>query len=596
MPVLADTSNRLRTVRFGVFEVDFQLRELRKRGLRIRVQEKPFRVLELLLERPGEIVPRAELRDRLWPDTFVGFERSLNTAVNSLRCALGDCAANPRFIETRARQGYRFIFPLEYTKPPAQEPARGVEAIAVLPFQNSIGDPETEYLSDGITEGVINNLSRLHNVKVMARSTVFHFKGRTDDPRRAGRELDADAVLVGEVASSGDSLRISLELVHVKTGWRLWGEQYIRKLSELFAVEEQIAREISERLKLQLTSQEDRLLARHPTSNMSAYQDYLKGRYYWNRMTEDSVKKAVSCFEHAIEKDPSFALAYAGLADAYSLFAFFDMVSPQAALPRARGAALKALQIDEGLAEAHISLAGIIKASNWDWHGSEREYRRALELNPNSAEAHRHYACLLAAMGKTHEALRENHLALELDPLSLAISMEKAWLLYMAREHARAVQQLLETLDLEPAFAPAHYVLALAYEQMGNFEVAAAAFGKIQAFVGNNSTALAGLGHVFAMAGHKTKAFGTLKVLEELARQRYVAPYSFALLFAGLGKLDQAFEWLEKSLECHDAWLVWLDRDPRLDNLRLDPRYAAFRLRLGHPTKTDAADEIGRRG
>ncbi len=585
MPSLSETSERLRTVRFGVFEADFQARELRKRGLLVRLQEKPFQILELLLERPGTVVTRKELQEKLWPDTFVGFERSLNTAVNTLRSALGDCAVNPRFIETRARQGYRFIFPVDVLKSgvPAGQVSHDIESIAVLPFRNLGGDLETEYLSDGITEGVINSLAQLREVRVMARSTVFRLKGRETDPRQAGRELAVHAVLVGEVSPRGDSVLITLELVEVEAGWRIWGGQYCRNLADLLAVQEEISREITEKLRLRLSRHEDRRLSKRPTRSPAAYQDYLKGRFYWNRMTEESVKKALSCFERAIETDPSFALAYTGLSDAYSLFAFFDLVPPQSVLPKARESALKALQMDEGLAEAHISLASITKAYDWDWQGSERGYRRALELNPHSAEAHRLYACLLSALGESQEALRENQLALELDPLSFVISMERAWLFYMAHEYTRAVQQVLETLEMEPSFSPAHYVLALAYEQLGKYDVACAAFGKIQSCVGNNSTALAGLAHVFAMAGQKVKSTAALKVLEELSRRRYVAPYSLALVLAGLGKVDQAFEWLEKSVECRDAWLVWLNRDPRLDNLRFDPRFSSLLRRMGLP-------------
>jgi tetratricopeptide (TPR) repeat protein len=416
---------------------------------------------------------------------------------------------------------------------------------------------------------------------VMARSTVFRYKGQAIDPQRVGRELAARALLVGEVAPRGDSLVIEIELVDVETGWRLWGEHYCRKLSDLLAVEEEISREITEKLRLRLNQQDARRLAKRPTVNPEAYQDYLKGRFFWNRMTEESVRKAVSCFERAIEKDPSFALAYTGLSDACSLLAFFDLVSPPAVFPKAREAALKALQIDEGLAEAHASLAGIAKTYDWDWQGAERELQKALELNPNYADAHRWYADLLCALGRPEDALRESQKAQELDPLSLVISMEMAWNLYMSREYTRAVQQALNTLEMEPNFSPAHFVLALAYEQMGKYEVAFAAFEKIHSFAGNNSAALAGLGHAFGVAGQKTKATGVLKVLEELSKRRFVSPYSLALVLAGLGKANRALQWLEKSVEIHDVWLVWLSRDPRFDGLRLDPRFQAILGRIG---------------
>ncbi len=584
MSNLNATLEEIRSVRFGVFEADLQARELRKRGLRVKLQAKPFLLLEMLLARPGEVVTRKELRERLWPDTFVGFDRSLNTAVNSLRAALGDSALNPRFIETRARLGYRFIAPVEASQNgggPKPRPAYGGDSIAVLPFRNLTGDPDTEYLSDGITEAVINNLSQVQEIRVLARSTMFRFKGRENDPQLVGRELAARTVLTGEVASYGNGLCMSAELVEVETGWRLWGRQYRRQFADLLAVEEEVSREITETLRLRLSRQEEGRLARRPTSNAAAYQDYLKGRFYWNRMTEESVKKALSFFERAIEKDHAFALAYTGLADAYSLLAFFDLVPPREVMPKAREAVLRALEIDSGLAEAHVSLAGITKVYDWDWKGAEREYVRALELNPHSADAHRLYASLMSALGRPAEAGRENQKAQELDPLSLVISMEGAWHYYMAREYTRAVHQVLETLEMEPNFPPAHFVLALAYEQIGRYDVALAAFEKVRFFAGNNSTALAGLGHVFSSAGQKSKAMGALKVLEELSKRRYVAPYSLALVYSGLGMTDEAFEWLGKSLEFRDAWLIWLNRDPRLDRLRADPRFSAILQRLG---------------
>jgi TolB-like protein/Tfp pilus assembly protein PilF len=583
---MSESPERMRSVRFGTFEVDLHARELRKGGLRLRLQEKPFQILELLLERSGEVVTRKDLREKLWPDSFVGFDRSLNTAMNNLRQVLGDSATNPRFVETRARQGYRFIAPVEVRRhgsPHVPTAHEGIHSIGVMPFRNLTGDAEMEYLSDGITESLINSLSQVPGIRVMARCTMFRYKGRATDPQSVGRDLGARALLVGEVTRRTNALVIGTELVEVENGWRLWGEQYSRKLADLQAVEQEISREITEKLRLRLTQEDKKRLARRPTASPEAYQDYLKGRFYWNKTTEESLRKAIVYFEQAIEKDPSYALAYTGLSDAYCLFGFFNLVSPREVLPKAKQAAIKALEIDDGLAEAHASLAGIMKSYDWDWQGAEREYRRALELNPNYAEAHRWYADFLSATGRPQEALRENRKAQELDPLSLVISMEGAWNLYMARDYQAAEQQALKTLEMEPNFAPATFALALAYEQMGKRKEAIAAFKRTRSSSGSNPATLAGLGHALGGTGRETGPRAILKELHAISKRCYVSPYCFALVHAGLREQDRAFEWLEKAVEDHDVWLVWLKTEPRFDNLRSDLRFQDLLGRVGLP-------------
>lgn len=358
-------------VRFGPFEVDPEAGELRKRGLKLKIEGKPFQILAVLLERAGEVVTRKELRERLWsPDTYVVFDRNLNTAVNKLRQALGDSAVSPRFIETLPRRGYRFIAPVEMpgatrsSRAPAAEP---VHTIAVLPFLNTIGDPSAEYLADGITESLIGALSRLPSVRVMARSTVFRYKGREVDPQSVGGELKIECVLTGRVGLQGDALTVGAELVDVSTGWRLWGQQYSRKSSAILAVEEEISRDISTELKLRLTGQEKQRLAKRYTDNVEAYWEYLRGRYHWNKMTEEGLRKAIAHFEEAIRQDRRYALAYAGLADCYGLFGQFNLLPPAEVMPKAKEAALEALDLDEGLAEAHASLAAVLSFFEWDW-------------------------------------------------------------------------------------------------------------------------------------------------------------------------------------------------------------------------------------
>ena len=393
MNSILEPKSALRTVRFGPFEADIEAGELRKRGLKLKLEGKPFQILAVLLERAGGVVTRQELRERLWsPDTYVVFDRNLNTAVNKLRQALGDSAETPRFVETLPRRGYRFIAPVGVPGATRADPSESVHSIAVLPFLNPARDPSMEYLADGITESLIGALSRLPGVRVMARSTVFRYQGREVDPQTVGRELKIEAVLTGRVAEQGETLTVCAELVDVGTGWRLWGQQYSRKPSAIFAVEEEISRDISTELRLRLTGEEKQRLAKRCTDNAEAYWEYLRGRYHWNKMTEEGLRKAIAHFEEAIRKDRRYALAYAGLSDCYGLFAHFNLLPPAEVMPRAKETALQALDLDEGLAEAHASLAGVLNVFEWDWHATEREYRRALELNPNYATAHRWYA------------------------------------------------------------------------------------------------------------------------------------------------------------------------------------------------------------
>ncbi|MGH9397597.1 MAG: winged helix-turn-helix domain-containing protein [Terriglobia bacterium] len=576
-----------RAFRFGIFELDLQARELRRRGVSVRLQEKPFQILELLLERAGEVVPRKDLRQKLWPDTFVGFDRSLNTAVNSLRRALGDLPGNPRFLETRSRQGYRFIAPVEAIPRRLVRGAQdaALDSIAVLPFRNVSGDSEMEYLSDGISETLINKLSRLPDVRVMARSTVFRYKGREVDPQTVGHELNVRALLTGSVMQRADTLTIGAELVDASKGWRLWGEQYSVAFTDIFAVQDEISREITEKLRLRLTEEARKRVARHYTADPEAYRDYLRGMYHGNKMTEDGLKKGIVHFERAIQRDPHFALPYAGLSDSYALFAYFGIFPSREVMPKAEQAARKALAIDQNLGEVHVSLAGILKSFHWDWSGAEVEYGKAIELSPNYARAHQWYADFLASQKRTDEAIREMDRALELDPLSLIINMEMAWVLYMAHEYERAIEQALKTIEIEPQFSPAHHVLGLANEQMGNQEDAVRSCKKAHDGSGGNPISLAALGHAYAAAGHKPEARGILNELRDQAKRGYVSPYALAIVCAGMGNRAQSLDWLQKAHDERDAWLVWIQPDPRLDCLRQEPRFHDLQRRMTLPAE-----------
>ncbi len=456
-----------------------------------------------------------------------------------------------------------------------------IDSVAVLPFVNTSTDPDTEYLSDGITETLIRQLSQIPQLKVMARSTVFRYKGRNIDPQKVGRDLDVRAVLTGRVSRRGETLTISMELMNVRDGSELWGVQYDRKLADILAVQEDIAREITDKLRLRLAGEEGRRLTGHSTENAEAYQLYLRGRYYWNKRTPDGIQKAIEYFQEAIEKDPSYALAYAGLADCYHVPA--NPLPPKQRMPQAKAAAMKALELDNTLVEAHTTLARVLYAYDWDWSGAEKEFKRAIELNPRYAPAHEWYGDNLSAIGQLREANAEEKRAQKLEPLSLVINFEVALASYFSRDYNQAIDQFQKALELDPNFPPPHTYLPAAYEQKGMFEEAMAGFQRAIATTkgADNILVMASLGHVYAVSGRKTEARKILAELQRLSEHSYVPAHDVALVYVGLGEKDKAFEWLDKAYEEHSFNLTHLKVEPRFDPLRSDPRFADLLRRIG---------------
>src|SRR5712692_415586 len=447
-----------------------------------------------------------------------------------------------------------------------------IESIAVLPFQNRSTEADTEYLSDGLAESLIYRLSQLPNLKVSPTSSVFQYKGKQIDPVKVGQQLGVNAVLSGRIVQRGDNLTISAELVDVRYNKLLWGEQYERKMSELLQTQREIAREIVDKLKLKVSG-EEKGLAKHYTESNEAYQLYLKGRFYWNKRTPEFIKKSIEYFNQAIEKDPSFALAYAGLADCYVVPA--NALPPREAMPKAKAAAMRALELDETLAEAHTSLARVLAVYDWNWPGAEKEYKRAIELNPRYAIAHQWYGGYFEAMGRHNEAIAEEKKAQELDPLSLIINFELGAAFYYARDYDQAIEQFKKTLELEPSFPLTYVLLPDSYELKGRYGEAIAGFKK--GILLNRGSAwsfsMAGLGHVYAMSGQKGEARSVLDELKQLSGQQYVPASSIALIYAGLGEKEQAFAWLEKAYEERAFQMQFLKVEPRWDTLRSDPRY-----------------------
>jgi len=463
-----------------------------------------------------------------------------------------------------------------------------ISSLAILPLVNTSDDANAEYFSDGITETIINSLSQLPRLKVMARSTVFRYKGHDIDPQEVGRRLGVRAVLTGRVLHREGTLNIQTELVDAVDGSQLWGEQYSRRSSDIFELQEEIAKEITGKLRLKLTGEERGRLTKRHTEDAEAYQLYLKGNYFWNKRTLGAVKKSIEYFQRAIEIDQHYALAYTGLSNSYAKLGDVGMtaIPPREAFSKAKAAAMKALEIDDYLAEAHTSLAHV-HMHGYEWPSAGSEFRRALKLNPNYATAHHWHAYHLIMTGRADEAFTEIAKALELDPLSLPIHTDFGELLFLARQYDRAIEQLRQTLEMDAYYYQAHLVLARVYSQKGMFEESVAEFSRSHEIAGDSTRALASLGHAYGASGKREEARHVLARLNELSKDKYVSPYGVALVYLGLGENDRAFEWLNRAYEEHAEWVIYLTIDPRLDPLRPDQRFGELVRRVGlHDAQT----------
>jgi serine/threonine-protein kinase len=459
--------------------------------------------------------------------------------------------------------------------------SKTIDSLAVLPLLNASADPEMEYLSDGITESIINALSQLPELRVMARSIVFRYKGQEVDPQQVGRELDVRAVLVGRVLKHDDRLIVWAELVDAADGSQVWGEHYNRQFADLFAVQEVIANGITEKLQLKLSGEEKKQLTKRYTDNIEAYQLYLQGRYFWNRRTAEGIKNGIRYFEQAIAEDPNYALAYTGLADCYIMSGFYDYLLPADAFPQAKVAVLKALEIDDALAEAHISLAAIRTFYEWDWLDAERDFKQGLKLNAQSVKGHHWYACSLTSQGRFEEGFREMKRAQELEPLSLILNRDVGRHYYFLRQYDRAITQCRKTLEMDPHFILAHFYLAPAYEQKGMFEEVSQELQQAIRLSGRSASMVALLGHAYAVAGSRDEALAVLKELDERAQREYVSAFYMVLIYLGLEDKDEAFTWLERAYEERSTHLVWLKVDPIFDGLRSDHRFTDLMRRMG---------------
>jgi len=460
--------------------------------------------------------------------------------------------------------------------------AKSSPSIAVLPFTNLSADKEQEYFCDGMAEEIINALTHVEDLRVVARTSAFAFKYKREDIREIGRKLKVETLLEGSVRKAGNRLRISAQLINVADGYHLWSERYDRDMEDVFAIQDEISLAIVDKLKLKLLGGEKAKLVKRHTEDLGAYNLYLKGRYFWNKRTEQGYQKALEYSQQAIERDPTYALAYAGIADCYDLLGWYDYLPPEEAFPRAKAAAEKALEMDETLAEANASLGWISANYDWDWLAAESKYKRAIELNPSYATVHQWYAEYLSYMGRHDESIAEAKRAQELDPLSIIINNDLGQVLYYARQYDRAIEQLQKALELDPDFIIAHFFLAFLYAQKAMYGEAIAEVQKAMNLSGGGDLLMvAQLGTIYSSSGRRDEAKKVLDELYELSKQRYVSPFYIALIYVGLRQKNQAFEWLEKAYEERDHWLETLKVHPMLDSVRSDPRFTALLKKMG---------------
>ncbi|MBZ5616326.1 MAG: winged helix-turn-helix domain-containing protein [Acidobacteriia bacterium] len=614
------------TVRFGPFQLDLRAAELQHNGTKIKLPEQPFQILAELVAHPGEVVTREELRQRLWrSDTFVDFDHGLNTAVKRLRELLGDSAEDPRYIETLPRHGYRLMVPVEKPEPFASPIFRAflrrrktwlavsvliiaavvagvlsrqrlielfrpvkVESLAVLPLENLSGNPEEEYFADGMTEALITELGKVSALRVISRQSVMQYKGTTKPVPQIAQELRVDAVVEGSALRTGQKVRITTQLVQANPERHLWSESYERDLSDVITLQREVTHAIVREISVTLTPQERVSVSAARTVNPDAYEDYLKGLFYWSQRTPESLRKSAEYFQQSIAKDPSYAPAYASLAEFFQVSSQYGVLTSKESLPKAKAAAMKALALDDSLAEAHAALADAL-GEDYDWKAAEAEYRRALELNPGSARVHYLYSLgFLTPLGRHAEAIAEMQRAQELDPLSLIISANLGTTFMLDRQFDQAIQQCRRTLEMDPHFVPARGALALAYEGKGMLEETIREMQKVLADSYAPQT-VSQLARAYALAGKRAEALKVMAELNQLSGRAYVSSYDVATVYVALGENDRAFAELEHAYDEHSERLIWLGVDWRFDDLHSDPRFQSLLRRMNLPQRGSEA-------
>jgi TolB-like protein/DNA-binding winged helix-turn-helix (wHTH) protein/Flp pilus assembly protein TadD len=638
---MADDHQVRECFRFGVFQLDLRAGELRKHGGRIRLQEQPFQVLAMLLSHSGELVTREQLQRKLWSaDTFVDFDHGLNKAISKIREALGDSAENPRFVETVTRRGYRFLAsvtvdgptPIHSLEPTVQahpadtqdrsdvtdEPAARwtllpsvwriaisvlllliasvatwkfhgrnppsalvIRSLAVLPLESLSNDASQDYFADGMTDELIADLGQISALRVISRTSVMAYKRARKPLPQIARELNVDAVVEGTVLRSGDRVRITAQLIEASADKHLWSESYEGELRDTLALQNKVARAIADEIRINLNPQEQAALKNVKVVNPKAYESYLKGRYFWNKRTASGLKVALAYFKQSIDEDPTYAQSYSGLADTYALLGdwqYSEMTSKEA-LPKAKSAAVKALELDGALGEAHNSLAFCLDAFDWNFDSAGKEFRRAIALNPSYATAHHWYAWHLGVLGRNEDAIAEMRKAQNLDPLSLIINADLAELLLIAHSYDESIRQSRKTIEMDPNFALAHNQLGQAYLQKNMNEEAIAELQKAVQLSGGSPTCIANLARAYAASGKRSEAIRLLTEVKNHSGPTYSDGSEIAVIYTALADSDQAMIWLQKGYEERFNPSVLLR--PGFDPLRSDPRFQELVRQIG---------------
>jgi TolB-like protein/Flp pilus assembly protein TadD len=565
------------TIRFGVYEVDLRAGELRKQGVKVKLQEQPLQVLQILLQNPGAVITREELQQRIWPsDTFVDFDHGLYNAIRRLREALEDSAETPHYVETLARRGYRFVGRLD---PPSTSTPSPIRSLAVLPLENLSHDPEQEYFAEGLTEALITTLAKIGELRVVSRTSIMLYKGVRKPLREIARELEVDAIIEGTVLRAGDRVRITAQLIDAAKEAHLWAESYERDLRDVLTLQSEVAQAVAREVRVKLTPQEQAYIAHVRRVDPVAYEAYLRGRYHWNG--RPGVRKSIEYFKQAIAKDPTYAAAYAGLADCLSALSAWGVVPANEGCMKAKVLAEKALKLDPSLGEAHTSLA-LSAMYDFDFLTAEREFERSLELNPRYATGHHLFGFYLGAMGRYEEAYTELQRAIRLDPL---LGLTNAFLGYIylyARRYDQAIAQFVKTIELDPNSAFAQGGLGWAYRCKLMHEPAIAAWQKAVE-LWHGPSPLSWFGEAYAAAGRQAEAHQILEQLFELSKQRYVTPYGVARVYAALGNKEEALRWLERAYQLRAEWMVLLKVDPCFDDLRPEPPFQELLRRMNFP-------------
>jgi TolB-like protein/DNA-binding winged helix-turn-helix (wHTH) protein/Tfp pilus assembly protein PilF len=641
---MPENNHQTRRLRFSVFEVDLNAGELRKHGMKIRIQEQPFQLLATLIEHAGEVVSREDLQKKLWSaDTFVDFDHGLNKAINKIREALGDSAESPRFVETVSRRGYRFLAEVQdvdapsvlrpasatqshlATAPPVsvevagksaiakrhslslawkvsalmllvlvafvgawkfhswKRPSLVIRSLAVLPLESLSSDASQDYFADGMTDELISDLGQISALRVISRTSVMTYKHAHKPLPQIARELNVDAVVEGTVVRSGDQVRITAQLIEAITDKHLWSQSYEGDIRNMLALQNQVASAIADQIRINLNPQERAALKTAKVVDAEAYQSYLKGRFFWNKRTADGLRAALAYFNQAIEEDPNYAQAYSGLADTYALLGDWQyaVMTTKEALPKAKAAAVKALDLDSTLGEAHNSLAFCLDGFDWDLESGGKEFRRAIELNPGYATAHHWYAWHLALLRRYDEAIAEMKKAQNLDPLSLIIDADLAELLALANSYDESIVQSRKAIEMDPNFALAHNQLALAYLQKHMNEDAVAELQKAVRLSGGSPTCIANLARAYVASGKRTEAEKLLNDLKKRSTSGYSHASEIAVIYASLGDTDQAMSWLEKGYD--ERFNPGVLIRPGFDPLRSNPRFQDLTSRVGLP-------------